>query len=61
MHCDSGYYTIIVPLDKQPQGGLYIMEQWADEACSLDSYYSQNVQAVLTEEQRKETHIQHKE
>ncbi len=58
LHCDSGweneyYYTIIVPLDKQPQGGLYIMEQWADEACSLDSYYSQNVQAVLTEEQRK--------
>ena len=59
LHCDSGktktfYYTIIVPLDKQPQGGIFIMNQWADIAYSLDDYYTQDWQSVLTFEQRKE-------
>ena len=59
LHCDSGktktsHYTIIVPLDKQPQGGMFIMNQWADIAYSLDDYYTQDWQSVLTFEQRKE-------
>ena len=59
LHCDSGktktsHYTIIVPLDKQPQGGIFIMNQWADIAYSLDDYYTQDWQSVLTFEQRKE-------
>ena len=54
MHCDSGYYTIIVPLDEQPQGGLFIMNQWADKAYSLDDYYTQDFQSVLSFEKRKE-------
>ena len=54
MHCDSGYYTIIVPLDKEPQGGLFIMNQWADKAYSLDDYYTQDFQSVLPFEERKE-------
>ena len=54
MHCDSGYYTIIVPLDEQPQGGLFIMNQWADKAYSLDDYYTQDWQSVLSFEERKE-------
>ena len=59
LHCDSGktktsHYTIIVPLDKQPQGGIFIMNQWADKAYSLDDYYTQDWQSVLTFEQRKE-------
>ena len=54
MHCDSGYYTIIVPLDEQPQGGLFIMNQWADKAYSLDDYYTQDFQSVLSFEERKE-------
>ena len=52
LHCDSGhtnnsYYTIIIPLDKKPQGGLFIMNQWSDEAYSLDDYYTQDYQSVL--------------
>ena len=59
LHCDSGqennsYYTIIVPLDKNPQGGLFIMNQWSDKAYSLDDYYTQNIQSVLSFEERKE-------
>ena len=54
MHCDSGYYTIIVPLDEQPQGGLFIMNLWADKAYSLDDYYTQDFQSVLSFEERKE-------
>ena len=54
MHCDSGYYTIIVPLDEQPQGGLFIMNQWADKAYSLDDYYTQDFQSILPFEERKE-------
>lgn len=59
LHCDSGktnnsHYTIIVPLDKEPQGGLYIMNQWADKAYSLDDYYTQDWQSVLSLEERKE-------
>ena len=59
LHCDSGqennsYYTIIVPLDKNPQGGLFIMNQWSDKAYSLDDYYTQNIQSVLNFEERKE-------
>jgi len=59
LHCDSGqennsYYTIIVPLDKNPQGGIFIMNQWSDKAYSLDDYYTQNIQSVLNFEERKE-------
>ena len=59
LHCDSGktktsHYTIIVPLDKQPQGGIFIMNQWADKAYSLDDYYTQDWQSVLSLEERKE-------
>ena len=59
LHCDSGktktfYYTIIVPLDKQPQGGIFIMDQWADTTYSLDDYYTQDWQSVLSFEERKE-------
>ena len=59
LHCDSGktktfYYTIIVPLDKQPQGGIFIMDQWADTTYSLDEYYTQDWQSVLSFEERKE-------
>ena len=59
LHCDSGktktsHYTIIIPLDKQPQGGIFIMNQWSDKAYSLDDYYTQDWQSVLTFEQRKE-------
>ena len=59
LHCDSGhtnnsYYTIIIPLDKKPQGGLFIMNQWSDEAYSLDDYYTQDYQSVLNFEERKE-------
>ena len=59
LHCDSGqennsYYTIIVPLDKNPQGGLFIMNQWSDKAYSLDDYYTQDYQSVLNFEERKE-------
>ena len=59
LHCDSGhtnnsYYTIIIPLDKKPQGGLFIMNQWSDKAYSLDDYYTQNIQSVLNFEERKE-------
>ena len=58
LHCDSGhtnnsYYTIIIPLDKKPQGGLFIMNQWSDEAYSLDDYYTQDYQSVLNFEERK--------
>ena len=53
VHCDSGYYTIIVPLDKKPQGGVFVMHQWADKTYSLDDYYIQNYQPVLTFEERK--------
>ena len=59
LHCDSGYtnnsyYTIIIPLDEKPQGGLFIMNQWSDEAYSLDNYYTQDYQSVLNFEERKE-------
>ena len=59
LHCDSGktktsHYTIIIPLDKQPQGGIFIMNQWSDKAYSLDDYYTQDWQSVLSFEQRKE-------
>ena len=59
LHCDSGhtnnsYYTIIIPLDKKPQGGLFIMNQWSNEAYSLDDYYTQDYQSVLNFEERKE-------
>ena len=59
LHCDSGktktsHYTIIIPLDKQPQGGIFIMNQWADIAYSLDDYYTQDWQSVLSFEERKE-------
>jgi len=59
LHCDSGktnnsYYTIIVPLDKKPQGGLFIMHQWSDIAYSLDNYYKQDYQSVLNFEERKQ-------
>ena len=59
LHCDSGqennsYYTIIVPLDKNPQGGIFIMNQWSNKAYSLDNYYTQNIQSVLSFEERKE-------
>ncbi len=54
MHCDSGYYTILVPLDKEPQGGVFVMHQWADKTYSLDNYYKQDYQPVLTFEERKE-------
>ena len=59
LHCDSGktktsHYTIIIPLDKQPQGGIFIMNQWADKAYSLDDYYTQDFQSVLSFEERKE-------
>jgi len=59
LHCDSGktnnsYYTIIVPLDKEPQGGLFIMHQWSNIAYSLDDYYIQNFQPVLNFEERKQ-------
>ena len=59
LHCDSGhtnnsFYTIIIPLDKKPQGGLFIMNQWSDEAYSLDDYYTQDYQSVLNFEERKE-------
>jgi len=59
LHCDAGktnnsYYTIIVPLDKEPQGGLFIMHQWADKAYSLDNYYKQDYQPVLSFAERKE-------
>ena len=59
LHCDSGdkgnsYNTIIVPLDKNPQGGLFIMNQWSNKAYSLDNYYTQNIQSVLSFEERKE-------
>ena len=59
LHCDSGktktsHYTIIIPLDKQPQGGIFIMNQWADIAYSLDDYYTQDWQSVLCFEERKE-------
>ena len=59
LHCDSGYtnnsyYTIIIPLDEKPQGGLFIMNQWSDKAYSLDDYYTQDYQSVLNFEQRKE-------
>ena len=59
LHCDSGqennsYYTIILPLDKNPQGGLFIMNQLSDKAYSLDDYYTQNIQSVLNFEERKE-------
>ena len=59
LHCDSGktktsHYTIIVPLDKQPQGGIFIMNQWADTTYSLDDYYTQDWQSVLSFEERKE-------
>ena len=59
LHCDSGktnnsYYTMIVPLDKEPQGGLFIMHQWSNIAYSLDDYYIQNFQPVLNFEERKQ-------
>jgi len=59
LHCDSGhtnnsYYTIIIPLDKNPQGGLFIMNQWSNKAYSLDEYYTQDYQSVLNFEERKE-------
>ena len=59
LHCDSGYtnnsyYTIIIPLDEKPQGGLFIMNQWSDKAYSLDDYYTQDYQSVLNFEDRKE-------
>ena len=52
MHCDSGYYTIIVPLDKEPQGGIFIMEQWSEQTYSLDNYYKQDYQPVLSFDER---------
>ena len=59
LHCDSGYtnnsyYTIIIPLDERPQGGLFIMNQWSDKAYSLDDYYTQDYQSVLSFNERKE-------
>jgi len=59
LHCDSGhtnnsYYTIIIPLDKNPKGGLFIMNQWSNKAYSLDEYYTQDYQSVLNFEERKE-------
>ena len=59
LHCDSGYtnnsyYTIIIPLDKKPQGGLFIMNQWSNKAYSLDDYYTQDYQSVLSFDERKE-------
>ena len=59
LHCDSGYtnnsyYTIIIPLDERPQGGLFIMNQWSDKAYSLDDYYTQDYQSVLSFDERKE-------
>ena len=59
LHCDSGkennsHYTIIVPLDKEPQGGIFVMHQWAEQAYSLDDYYTQDFQSVLSFEERKE-------
>ena len=59
LHCDSGFdnnafYTVIVPLDKEPQGGIFVMNQWADHAYSLDNYYKQNDQPVLSFEEQKE-------
>ena len=59
LHCDSGktktsHYTIIIPLDKQPQGGIFIMNQWSDKAYSLDDYYTQDWQSVLSFEEQKE-------
>jgi hypothetical protein len=59
LHCDSGYtnnsyYTIIIPLDEKPQGGLFIMNQWSDKAYSLDDYYTQDYQSVLSFDERKE-------
>ena len=58
LHCDSGYtnnsyYTIIIPLDEKPQGGLFIMNQWSDKAYSLDDYYTQDYQSVLSFDERK--------
>ena len=59
LHCDSGFdnnafYTVIVPLDKEPQGGIFVMNQWADHAYSLDNYYKQNDQPVLSFEEQKQ-------
>ena len=59
LHCDSGkennsHYTIIIPLDKEPQGGIFVMRQWAEQAYSLDDYYTQDFQSVLSFEERKE-------
>ena len=52
LHCDSGYYTIIVPLDKEPQGGISVMEQWSEQTYSLDNYYVQDYQPVLSFDER---------
>ena len=46
LHCDAGfdgdaYYTVIVPLDDNPQGGLYVMDQWANHAYSIEKYFKQ--------------------
>jgi hypothetical protein len=59
LHCDAGkdndsYYTIIIPLDKNPQGGLYIMNQYANYAYSLDDYYVQSYQPILSYEEQKQ-------
>ena len=43
-----------MPLDKEPQGGIFVMNQWADHAYSLDNYYKQNDQPVLSFEEQKE-------
>lgn len=58
LHCDAGfdgdaYYTVIVPLDKKPQGGLYVMDQWADHAYSIENYFKQSKQPVLSLEEQK--------
>ena len=58
LHCDAGfdgdaYYTVIVPLDLKPQGGLYVMDQWANHAYSIEKYYKQSKQPVLSLEEQK--------
>ena len=58
LHCDAGfdgdaYYTVIVPLDDNPQGGLYVMDQWANHAYSIEKYFKQSKQPVLSLEEQK--------
>lgn len=50
----SSKFTCILPLDPEPQGGVTVFHQWAENfSYSLDPYYSSNYNKLLPLGQRK--------